>query len=230
MSERVAEDRVLRIQPDPGTSLEQGETVTIVPSLGPPPVEAPDVQGLTLQRATARLERAGLDPSVMRRRYHDEVPEGSVIAQVQTGMVPAASTVELVVSRGHAPVEIPKVADLSEADAVDLLLAEGFSVTTEDDFSNTVERGFVIGVSPKAGEEAPFASAVKVKISRGPEHFPMPDFRGLSKSEAQTQADSYGLKVSFFTVPNTSGSVVFSQSLSPGETVSFGDGVNLFLV
>ena len=229
-SERVAEGRVLRMQPDPGTSLEEGETVTLVPSLGPPPVEAPKVDGLTLQRATARLDRAGLDVSVTKRRFHDEVPEGSVIAQVQTGMVPAGSTVELIVSKGHAPVRIPKVADMSEADAVDLLRAEGFSVTTEDDFSNNVERGFVIGVSPKAGDEAPYASEVTLKISLGPERFPLPDFRGLSKSEAQAQADSYGLEASFFIVPNTSGSVVYSQSPSPGETVSSGDAVNLYLV
>ena len=228
-SERVGEGRVLRIQPEPGTSLEEGETVTLVPSLGPPPVEAPQVGGLTLQRATARLERAGLDPAVTKRRFHDEIPEGSVIDQVQTGMVAAGSTVELILSKGHAPVTIPKVADMSEADAVDLLRAENFSVRTEEDFSNSVERGFVIGVSPKAGEEAPFASAVTLKVSRGPERFPLPNFIGLSKSAAQAKAESYGLEVSFFVVPNTTGSVVISQSPAPNVTVSFGDGVTLYV-
>lgn len=228
-SEQVAEGRVLRVQPEPGASLEQGETVTIVPSLGPPPVEAPEVGGLTLQRATARLDRAGLGASVTKRRFHDEVPEGSVIAQVQTGMVPAASTVELIVSRGHAPVEIPKVADMSESEAAELLEVAGFSVAVEDAFSNTVERGFVISVSPKAGDDARYASTVTLKVSLGPERFPLPSFMGLSRSEAQAKADAYGLVASFFVVPNTTGSAVISQSPVPGVEVSSGDGVTLYI-
>ena len=228
-SERVAEGRVLRMQPELGTSLEQGDTVTLVPSLGPPPVEAPQVGGLTLQRATARLERAGLDPAVTKRRYDDEVPEGSVIDQVQTGMVPAGSTVELIVSKGHAPVTIPKVADMSEADAVDRLRGERFSVKTEEDFSNTVERGFVIGVSPRAGEEAPFASAVTVKVSLGPERFAAPSFIGLTRSEAEARAAEYGLQPSFTDLPGGTG-VVITQSPAPGVTVSYGDGIQIFLL
>ena len=94
------------MQPEPGTSLEQGETVTIVPSLGPPPVKAPNIEGMTLERATTQLEGAGLDVSIVKRRYDDEIPEGSVIEQRQTGMVPSGSTVEVVVSKGHAPVEV----------------------------------------------------------------------------------------------------------------------------
>ncbi len=228
-SERVGEGRVLRVQPDPGTSLEQGETVMLVPSLGPPPVEAPEVEGLTLQRATMRIERTGLEVSVVKRRFHDEIPDGNVIAQAQTGLVPAGSTVELIVSKGHAPVEIPKVAGLSEADAIDLLRGEGFSVTTEDDFSNSIERGFVIGVSPKAGKEAPYASAVTLKVSLGPERFQMPDFRGMTQSDAEARAADYGLQASFTDLPGGTG-VVITQSPAPGVMVAYGDAVQLFLL
>ncbi len=228
-SERVAEGRVIRVQPEPGTSLEQGETVTVVPSLGPPPVEAPDVAGLTLERATERLARVELGAAVAKRRFHDTIPEGSVIDQVQTGMVPADSTVELIVSKGHAPVEIPKVTGLSEREAADLLRADGFSVTIEQEFSNTIDRGSVIGVSPKAGRQAPYESEVTLTISRGPERFPLPSFIGMSKTDAEAKARSYGLEVSFFIVPNTTGSLVISQSPPPGTTVSAGDGVTLYV-
>jgi eukaryotic-like serine/threonine-protein kinase len=228
-SERVVEGRVIRVQPEPGTSLEQGETVTVVPSLGPPPVEAPDVAGLTLERATERLTRVELGAAVAKRRFHDTIPEGSVIDQVQTGMVPADSTVELIVSKGHAPVEIPKVTGLSEREAADLLRADGFSVTIEQEFSNTIDRGSVIGVSPKTGRQAPYESEVTLTISRGPERFPLPSFIGMSKTDAEAKARSYGLEVSFFIVPNTTGSLVISQSPPPGTTVSAGDGVTLYV-
>ena len=228
-SDRVAEGRVLRVQPAPGTSLEQGAAVTIVPSLGPPPVEAPRVEGLTLEHANARLERAGLESTVRRRRFHDEVPEGRVIEQVQTGMVPAGSTVELIVSRGHAPVEVPKVSGMTEAEASELLQDAGFSVAIEDGFSDRVDRGFVIGVSPKAGVEAPYASLVTLKVSLGPERFPAPNFIGLTRGEAEAKAAEYGLQVSVTDLPGGTG-VVITQSPAPGVMVSSGDSIQLFLL
>jgi beta-lactam-binding protein with PASTA domain len=228
-SERVTQGSVIRMQPDPGTSLEQGETVTIVPSLGPPPVKAPNVAGMTLERATTQLEREGLDVAVAKRRYDDQVPDGSVIEQRQTGMVPSGSTVELVVSRGHAPVAVPKVAGLSESEASDTLQGLGFSVTTEDAFSNTIERGFVIGVSPKANSEAPYASTVTLKVSLGPERFQSPSFIGLTRGAAEGRAAEYGLQVSFTDLPGGTG-VVITQSPAPGVMVSYGDTIQLFLL
>ncbi len=81
-SERIDEGLVLRVQPVAGTSLERGEPVTLVPSLGAPPVRAPDVERMTLEGATTRLERVGLGIEVARRRHDAEIPEGSVIEQL----------------------------------------------------------------------------------------------------------------------------------------------------
>ena len=228
-SERVSAGRVVRVQPAQGTSLEQGESVTIVPSLGPPPVRAPKVEGMSLERATTQLERAGLEAEVVERRYHDEIAEGRVIAQRQSGMVPSGSTVGLVLSKGHAPVEIPRVAGLSEAQASERLQAAGFTVTTEEDFSNAVDRGFVIGVSPKAGETVPYASAVTLKVSLGPERFQAPSFIGLTRADAEAKAAEYGLQASFTDLPGGTG-VVITQSPAPGVMVSYGDTVQLFLL
>jgi beta-lactam-binding protein with PASTA domain len=228
-SERVAEGRVVRVQPGPGTSLEQGESVTLVPSLGPPPVKAPRVEGMTLERATAQLERAGLEAMVVERRFHDEIADGSVIAQRQSGMVPSGSAVELVLSKGHAPVEIPRVAGLTEAQASERLQEAGFTVTTEEDFSNSIDRGSVIGVSPKAGEQAPYASTVTLKVSLGPERFQAPSFIGLTRSQAEARAAEFGLQASFTDLPGGTG-VVITQSPAPGVTVTYGDTVQLFLL
>ena len=228
-SSRLAEDRVIRVQPEPGTSLEQGETVTIVPSLGPPPVKAPNIEGMTLERATTQLEGAGLDVSIVKRRYDDEIPEGSVIEQRQTGMVPSGSTVEVVVSKGHAPVEVPKVAGMSETEASDALQALGFTVRTEEAFSNGVERGFVIGASPNAGEETAYASTVTLKVSLGPERFQAPSFIGLTRGAAEDRAAEYGLQVSVTDLPGGTG-VVITQSPAPGVMVSYGDTIQLFLL
>ena len=140
--------------------------------------EGPEHRGHDLERATTQLEGAGLDVSIVKRRYDDEIPEGSVIEQRQTGMVPSGSTVEVVVSKGHAPVEVPKVAGMSETEASDALQALGFTVRTEEAFP-TASSGFVIGASPNAGEETAYASTVTLKVSLGPERFQAPSFIGL---------------------------------------------------
>jgi serine/threonine-protein kinase len=220
---------VLRVQPATGTSLERGETVTIVPSLGPPPVETPVVEGMTLERATVRLERAGLGATVARRRYDDDVPEGRVIGQRQTGTVPAGSEIELILSRGHAPVAVPKVAGDSRSAATDALTSLGFTVTIEEAFSNGVDRGDVIGVAPRAGNEAPYGSTVTLKVSLGPERFRAPSFIGLTAAQARAKAAEYGLETSFTDLPGGTG-VVITQSPAPGVTVSYGDAIQLFLL
>jgi eukaryotic-like serine/threonine-protein kinase len=228
-SERTDEGLVLRVQPVAGTSLERGEPVTLVPSLGAPPVRAPDVEGMTLERATARLERVGLGIDVARRRYDAEIPEGSVIEQLDTGMVAAESTVGVVLSRGHAPVDVPRVAANTEADATERLKDAGFAVVVEEAFSNGVDRGLVIGVAPKAGTEMPYGSTVTIKLSLGPERFRAPSFIGLTRVQAEDRAAEYGLAASFTDLPGGTG-VVITQSPAPGVTVSYGDTIQLFLL
>ncbi|MGZ8631667.1 MAG: Stk1 family PASTA domain-containing Ser/Thr kinase [Actinomycetota bacterium] len=228
-SDRIGDGRVLRVQPEPGTSMERGETVTIVPSLGPPPVRAPKVEGMTLERATAVLGSEGLDIAVAKRRFDDELPEGSVVEQLDTGMVPSGSTVEVVISRGHAPVEVPRVAKLSVDEATELLQRAGFAVVVEDAFSNAIDRGLAIGVSPRAGSEARYGSTVTLKVSLGPERFQAPSFIGLTRAQAEDRAAEYGLQASFTDLPGGTG-VVITQSPAPGVTVSYGDTVQLFLL
>ncbi|MGH2630120.1 MAG: Stk1 family PASTA domain-containing Ser/Thr kinase [Actinomycetota bacterium] len=228
-SERIDDGLVLRMQPVAGASLERGEAVTLVPSLGAPPVRAPDVEGMTLERATTRLERVGLGIDVARRRYHPEIPEGSVIEQLDTGMVPADSTVEIMLSRGHAPVDVPRVAGSTEADATERLKAEGFAVVVEESFSNGVDRGLVIGVAPKASSQIPYGSTVTIEVSLGPERFRAPSFIGLTRAQAEDRAAEYGLGSSFTDLPGGTG-VVITQSPAPGVTVSYGDMIQLFLL
>ena len=56
----VPAGQVLKLRPSPGATLDEGATVVIVPSLGPPPVDLPNVVGKPLQRAKDLLRAAGL--------------------------------------------------------------------------------------------------------------------------------------------------------------------------
>ena len=204
-SMRYAAGEVLRVQPAPGTSLEQGATVTIVPSLGPKPVDVPNVVGKTLEEARKTIERAKLEAGPPRLRFDPVVPEGSVVSQEpSSGKLPRGETVQLIVSKGPPPRPIPDVVGESQEDAEAILSEAGFEpVVGDTKFSNEVPRGDVIRQTPPAKEKLQPGASVTLIVSRGPRTFACPDFRGLSRPAAQELADRYGLVPDFQTIVGT---------------------------
>jgi serine/threonine-protein kinase len=220
---------VLTIDPPSGTELEAGEIVTIVPSLGPPPVPVPDVVGETFSAAEDILGAEGF-VVVTEEVFHDTVPKGEVIKQTPSGgKAPEGSEVTIVISRGHAPVKIPDVVGMTKPKAETALRREGFTVVVNTVFSDQVERDEVISVDPEEGSKAPFESAVTLTVSLGPEEFPAPRLTGLSPEAAERMAEEQGLNVSFFLVPNTEQTVVISQTPEAGTTVRYGDTITLYV-
>jgi eukaryotic-like serine/threonine-protein kinase len=220
---------VLAVDPPAGTELGNGATVSLVPSLGPPPLRVPDVIGAPIQKAQKTLQGATFEVTVT-RVYHDTVPEGAVIKQDPAKTkAPQGSTVQVWVSKGHAPVAVPAVVGRDRAKAEATLQAAGFTVVVTTAFSNDYPRGEVIDVSPAAGVEAPWQSPVTITVSLGPERFPAPNFTGLSKAQAQSKAGEYGLEVTFIYLPNTPQAVVYTQTPAAGTNVRLGDTVTLYL-
>jgi serine/threonine-protein kinase len=226
---QVPEGDVLAMDPAAGTELEHGAGVTLIPSLGPPPEPLPEIVGLDRTEAEAQLRDRGFEVEV-RKAFHPTAPIGEVIRQQPTGaQAPFGSTVTITVSKGHAPVAIPKVIGDGQKQAEKALRDAGFDVAVVQAFSDDVERGRVMDVSPPEGEEAEFASSVTITVSQGPESFAAPTFTGLSPAAAERRAASYGLNVSFFRVPGTPMTVVISQQPGPGTTVHYGDTITLFV-
>jgi beta-lactam-binding protein with PASTA domain len=229
-SPKVPSGHVLRAQPQPGTVLRTGRTVTLVPSLGPPPVDVPSVVDATVDAARKALAKSHLTLEVKAQQWSDAAA-GTVISQEpSSGQAPQGSTVQVVVSKGPKPIPLPDVVGKPADAASSKLQAVGFSVTTTTAFSDSVVKGRVISTSPDAGTPTVPGSTIALVVSQGPQRFAAPDFRGLSRSSAQSLADRYGLKLNFQVVPNTSGAVVLSQTPGAGTTVRYGDTITLYLV
>ena len=223
---------VVQVTPAPGSTLERDITVTLVPSLGPKPVPVPDLAGKTLDEARILLGRAHLTLGTVEHEYSDE-PEDTILgitSEVVDGKAPRNSAIDVVVSKGPRPVRVPNVVGATLEEAEQALEGAGFVVDdSRTKFSTEVERGRVMKQTPADGRLQP-GETVTLVVSLGPKHFTVPDFRGRSKEDAQALADQYGLVVAFSTVPNTSGTIVFSQNPGVGATVTYGDTVTLYLV
>ena len=226
---QIPTGNVAMVHPAAGTTLEKGRTVTLIPSLGPPPVPVPDLTGTTLDQARGVLEQAHLALGVQSQRFSD-LPAGTIIAWHPTGSAPRGSSIAVDVSKGPAPVPVKDVVSRTKEDATKILGDQGFHVAYKTKFSADVARDTVIAQSPDAGSKLQPGQTVTLTISLGPKDFVCPDFRGLTRDGAQALADQYGLKLDFQVIGTSSGTLVYSQNPGVGITVSYGQTITLYMV
>ncbi len=229
-SKRIAEGDVLRVQPAEGTRLQQGDRVTLVPSLGPPPVSVPDLVGKTVPKARDLLRQANLDMGKLTKRYDESVAAGLVIEQsvAADDQAPFGSEIDVVVSRGPSPVPVPRVTRLTEEEATSVLTDAGFLVAVQEDVSDTVPRGEVISQDPPKGTEVQPGNTVTIVVSQGPPAFPMPDVSGMAKDAAVARLTDLGLEVDVVVVRGPGATVVY-QDPAVGATVHPGDVVHIYV-
>ena len=222
----------LVIEQSPATGeLEEGSTIELVISLGPPKVKLPSLVGLDLEAATTRLEAKDLFLGTTTNRYSLE-PEGTVIEQSEArGKVVIGSEIDLVISKGPQPLEVPDVSGLPQGKALARLEDAGFAPVAVDAYSDDVKEGFVIATSPEATDISGEGSKVEVYVSIGPEfeRLQMPDVRGQDVDSARSQLEGLGLRVRIETPCGEGARTVVDTDPIPGQPVYENDLVALFL-
>jgi len=209
------------------TTTAPATTTTTTPAL----VAVPDVVGETEADAAVTITDAGLRPG-MSNAPSDDVAEGIVISQEPAPgtEVVGGTAVFILVSTGPAPpaiIPVPDVVGQDVAEATETLEAEGFVVEITEEESDTVEAGIVIGSNPSAGTEVAEGTTVVLIVSTGPGDVVVPDFSGMTISEATTAAEDVGLAIIFVEDPNKPDpeGIVVSQDPEEGTTVEAGSEV-----
>ena len=190
---------VLDTRPPAGEQLDEGDTLTLIISLGNTPAPVPtDLVGKTLEEATRLLTDAGGFVPEVTEQESEEVPEGIVIA-VGEGVpaeLPKGDPVPLIVSSGPAPRTVPSgLVGGSFENAKAALEGVQLKAKQVDEFSDDVEKGKVIRVEPGEGEQAERDSEVAVVVSKGPDVVTVPDVSGMSLDEAVSAIEGAGLVV-----------------------------------
>jgi serine/threonine-protein kinase len=187
---------VLEQDPAGGAWASGDDGVRVVVSSGPAPVDVPDLVNLTVEDATARLDELGLVVAVT-EQFHEEVDAGRVVSQsVPPGEeVAPDSTIDVVVSRGPAPVPVPDLRDQPYDAAAAALTDAGLTPARQDVFDNDVAEGRVIRTEPAAGTEVDRGSEVTVVVSRGPDLVEVPRVVGLTVEEASETLTDAGFEV-----------------------------------
>ena len=200
-SEADPTDTVISQDPAAGTSLKEGSTISLVVSLGPPPVPVPtDLAGKTVEQASAGLTAAGLRTGTLTDGFDETVAKGIVLS-LATGtpaQLPKGSPVDLIVSAGAKPRNVPDNLVGQPVDAVTKQLTDlGLVVARNDAYSDTVAEGVVLAVAPPSGSAVPKGGTVTVSASKGRKPIAIPaDIVGKTVTAATEELQALGLAVS----------------------------------
>ena len=195
---------------------------------------APDVTGLTLAEARARLEQEGVQ--VRFRRIESDEPADRVLQQVPEpgARMQADTVVVLTVSKASAPeqVTVPNVEGLPERDALSMLERAGLEVDVRT-VTSTEPEGVVVSQTPGPDEKVAPQSVVVVEVSKPPPPAPAPTIAvprlvDLTSAEARGQLRDLGLRFTQRPVESdrAKGTVV-EQSPRAGARLRKGQAVTL---
>lgn len=172
--------RVSGLSPTAGTLVAYGTTINLFVSSGSqPPVSTPNMVGLTLEEAIAKLNATRLQLGFVSHQTSNTVEVDRVISQnpLMTALVPAGWKINLVVSLGPVPqdpgarptTQVPDAVGLSLATATAKLINAGLQVgLVANEASRTVPAGQVIRQNPPAAATLPVSDKVNLVVSFGP--------------------------------------------------------------
>jgi len=211
-------DTVIDQVPGAGTKADRDSTVTLIVSNGPSTVKMPDVVGLPLHDAHARLKRAGLRADVT-REASGSVNKGIVIRSDPgpDRLTERGSSVTLFVSTGPQQVTVPNLVGQDEQDAVSQLRDLHLSPEIREKSSDKPQ-GTVVDQSPSAGLPVAEGTTVTIFVSNA-NVAEVPDVTGLRQSTAEGRLGREGFDVSVRTKPTTDTAqdgLVISQSPAGG--------------
>ncbi|WP_094273707.1 Stk1 family PASTA domain-containing Ser/Thr kinase [Rhodococcus sp. OK302] len=142
-SSKVPIGGVAALEPAPGTAVPVGSSVKVVTSKGSPPVDVPDVKGMSENAARAALDKVGITVSETRTVFDEKIEGGKIIGTDPAvgASVSAGTSVVLLVSNS---VKVPNLLGRTVSSAREELTRIGLELTvrqlTQNDSSLIVSQ------------------------------------------------------------------------------------------
>ncbi|NLU68660.1 Stk1 family PASTA domain-containing Ser/Thr kinase [Streptomyces sp. HNM0574] len=157
-------------------------------------VEVPQLAGQSFDQAEVLAKNGGFKVTKGGREFCEQ-PKGKVCSTdpPKGSKVERDSTVELNLSKGPAPVDVPDVKGKPVEKAQEELTNAGFRFKTQQAESDQ-DPGTVINQSPGGGQKAQKDSVINLTIAKQ-STTPVPSVLGKSFDEAKAQLEGLGFKV-----------------------------------
>ncbi|CAL9397517.1 Serine_threonine-protein kinase PK-1 [Streptomyces sp. enrichment culture] len=139
-------------------------------------------------------EPGGPGPGARRRRGAGRGSGRSVPALVTAVLLVVGAVLGVWYINSGQFTRTPGVLDMTEAQAKRTVEEAGLEWRIVRDYSDTVERGHVIGTDPGRGERIRGNGTVTITVSQGPERVEVPDVTGDTPDEARRKIKAAGLE------------------------------------
>lgn len=194
-NEKEADGVVLGQNPDKGTEVEKGSTVTLEINELPDSVPVPPLKGLSKDEAQKVLEENSLKLGSVEEEFNEDVEEGKVIYSNPDGgySVKRGTAVKLIISKGidKTPIVLSDYKGMDQDVVVNQLKSFGLTVVIENGYSNKVSEGQVYDMDPKPKESVEKGSTVTLYISKGSKIDEEEDLNEKENTENTSNEDNY---------------------------------------
>jgi len=230
--EAVPLDHVISSSPEAGGSVLEGGSIEVAVSLGKERYRVPDVVGLPLPEAEAKIRDAGLTSTEPVDKFNRRYDAGVVadISIASGSMVKPDVQLELEVSKGRLPIDVPDTSGRARAAAERLLVEARLVAVVDEVYDDAVPSGRVISQEPDGGT-AFKGDQIMIVVSLGPEVVEVPEVIAAGVDAATDELEMLGFVVETHHSDQYLGlGYVLEQSVSPGDAAPYGSVIVLSLI
>ncbi|MEH7274535.1 Stk1 family PASTA domain-containing Ser/Thr kinase [Neobacillus vireti] len=211
-------------------------TVTVLPDLlSPKDVIIPDVSGLELDEAVAKIESAGLLVEEEVESTHDEIEEGKVIrTKPEEGSTVKENTgITVYFSIGKEKLKLLDYTGRNYDDIIRLLANQNFKDIDITEVFDDSEPGTILSQKPGSGEEVvPEDTVLEFEVSKGLQKIILKDLSQSNLKGAQDYVESVGLTLDVSEEKfddNIPAGNIISQTPAPYTEMKKGDKVSVVI-
>ena len=214
--------------PDSGTSVPKGSTVTVYFSDGPDSADVPDVSNRSQDEARQMLEDAGFKVASATRTEDSPKVEQDRVTRTD----PAAGTsvdegtlITLYISSGNTTVPDGLVGQTEDQVRSILTSDYNFSITLQSEYSDTIAAGSVTRVDPGSGSTVEQRANISVWVSLGKEQVTVPTFSTGSDTLASVRQQLEGLGFTVSVNGPDDDTAIVTEVSSMGQQVDKGSTI-----
>ena len=191
---------------------------------------------------TIIVKKDNSDDSLVKEIKTDEKPKNKkliIAGLVFTGLIVVLLFAFLILPMiSKVPeVTIPDVSNLTEEEATEKLEKMGLTIsaTTEEENSEEIEAGKVIGTNPREGKVVKEGTEVVLIISLGVEEIEIENYVGQNYIEVKTKLELQGIEVTIEeqdpegTITEDNSKLILSQSVNTKTKLKKGDKITLYI-
>ncbi|MET7286722.1 Stk1 family PASTA domain-containing Ser/Thr kinase [Streptomyces sp. NPDC005573] len=227
--------KVCSQDPEVGTDVKKGDSISLVVSTGAPKVVVPSVVGQSFDSAKTQLESNKYQFDVVQKQQVSAEKPGTVLEQsLRLGQeVEKGSKIVLTVAKAEELVTVPDVTGQSCDDARATLqqkgLAPAATCTPDTTVTDPAQNGKVTGTNPAKDQQVKKNTPVTITVAQvqANQQVQVPQLQGHTVKEARDMLQSLGLQLAVQGSQDDNARILVDSNPPAGTTVDKGTTVTV---